>query len=167
MARKGFVSEVVGVDGIQKALDSFASEFAEFDLQPADPVGRFDRLVGKKITLLKGDYFELDELVAGGRVDAVFDRASLVAIDPSLRESYINTMGNLIAPGGKILLVTIERKSGTGEYDSGPPFSIPEEEVRRLYEGQPWVDKVTFVPGDEGRNKGTAMVSHFFLIQAK
>jgi hypothetical protein len=44
---------------------------------------------GKKITLLTGDFFDLDETVTGGRFEAIVDRASLVAIQPTLREAYV------------------------------------------------------------------------------
>jgi hypothetical protein len=41
---------------------------------------------GKKTTILLGDFFLLDAAAAGGPVDRVWDRGSLVAIEPSLRE---------------------------------------------------------------------------------
>ncbi|GKY92795.1 hypothetical protein MPSEU_000249200 [Mayamaea pseudoterrestris] len=165
-AKQDFVQEVVGVDGIQKALDAFAAEHADLNLQPAEPIGQYDQLKGEKITLLRGDFFEMDEADTSGRFDVIFDRASMVAIEPSLREDYLKTIGRLLAPGGKILLVTIERTSGTDEDKGGPPFSIPEAEVRRLYEAQTWVDSVSILPGNEARNEGSTNVSHFFLIQA-
>jgi thiopurine S-methyltransferase len=148
-AKQNFVHEVVGVDGIQKALDVFAQEHAELNLQPAEAVGQYDRLSGNKITLLKGDFFELDEATTNGRFDAIFDRGSMVAIQPALREDYVQTISRLMAPGGRILLVTIERRSGTEEDKTGPPFSISEAEVRQLYEGQTWVESVSLLPGEE------------------
>lgn len=46
-----------------------------------------------------------------------------------------------------MLLVTLDkRKTSTGEAKmDGPPFSINEEEVRRLYVSQPWVESVTLL----------------------
>ena len=168
--KQDFVQEVVGVDGIQKSLDTFAQEQLQLEIKPADSaVGPYRRMTGNKITLLKGDFFELDDTISGGRFDAIFDRASLVAIEPRLREDYVNTMSRLLAPGGRILLVTIERTSGTQDAKLGPPFSVPEDEVRRLYESQTWVESVTFLDRDEEdpRNKDRAMVNLSFLIQAK
>jgi thiopurine S-methyltransferase len=124
---------------------------------------------GKKITLLTGDFFDLDETVTGGRFEAIVDRASLVAIQPTLREVYVQIMSKVIKAGGNILLVTIERRSGTDADMSGPPFSVPEAEVRRLYENQDWVESVTLLEdqGEMARNEGTTMASLYFLIQAK
>ncbi len=54
-------------------------------------------------------------------------RASLVAIEPSLRERYVKLMGELVPRGGRVLLVTISYDSKKA---SGPPFSVPPEEVQ-------------------------------------
>jgi thiopurine S-methyltransferase len=76
----------------------------------------------------------------------------------------------LLRPGGKILLVTIERNSGDAVLDqSGPPFSVPEAEVRRLYEGQEWVESVSLLDdaGEFKRNAGTGMTSLYFCIKGQ
>ncbi len=55
-------------------------------------------------------------------------------------------MGKVIKPGGSILLMTLDRRSGTEEArKSGPPFSVDEKEVRRLYEHLDWVEEVKLV----------------------
>jgi thiopurine S-methyltransferase len=170
-AKADAVSEVVGVDGVRKALEEFAQEHTDLKLAPLeDQTDEYERLVGEKIALLKGDFFHLDEKVTNGRFDAIFDRASIVAIDPSLREEYVNVLSRLIQPGGRILLVVIERKTGTDFDMQGPPFSVPETEVRRLYENQSWVESVTLIEeeGEKGRNTpGSGMNSLYFIIQTK
>merc|ERR1712107_888726 len=98
---------------------------------------------GKKIDLIVGDFFTPDENLLEP-VDVVWDRASLVAIDPSLREDYVRVIRSWLKPGGKILLSTTDRREGTAEaVAAGPPFSVSEAEVRRLYEGNEWVESVT------------------------
>ena len=126
----------------------------------------FEHWVGKKISLHVGDFFSLKTtdssssssllLLGGGDgsskskekdkkelFDAVFDRGSLVAIDPHMRKEYISIIGNLIAPGGRILLVTLE-KQGTEEdaIKKGPPYSISEENVQTLFQFSDWVDTI-------------------------
>ena len=104
----------------------------------------------------------------------------MVAIDPSLREDYVTTISRNIKPGGKILLVTVEKRTGEEEaMKKGPPFSIPESEVRKLYEGQDWVESVTLLeeidefeaqPDMKERFVGegvTSMYELYFLIQTK
>ena len=135
---------------------------------------------GDSIKLIRGDYFAFDETKAGRRFDAVFDRASLVAIEPSKRDEYVDIMGELVQPGGKILLVTIEKRAGDDEAcQAGPPYSISETDVRKLYEGQDWVESVEMLdeydefqldPGgvDRWLKKGvSAMYELAFLVTAK
>lgn len=76
--------------------------------------------------------------------DSIYDRASMIAIDPSLRNEYATHMGELLTPGGVMLLVTLERRkvSNDAAKSDGPPFSISEKEVRQLYESQKWVETV-------------------------
>ncbi len=79
--------------------------------------------------------------------DTIYDRASLVAIQPTLRQNYVTLMGELLRPGGNILLVTLDRRVTTTDAArmDGPPFSVDEEEVRQLYETQSWVESVTLL----------------------
>lgn len=183
LASQETTAQVVGVDGIRKALDEFAEEHTELSIQPDEEKSTdatFDRLSGNKISLLKGDFFALNETYTGGKFDIVWDRASMVAIQPVLREEYVKTISKNIKPGGKILLVTIEKRTGTDEaIAKGPPFSIAESDVRKLYEGQDWVESVTLLeevdefvadPSMKERFVGegvTSMYELYFLIQAK
>jgi len=168
LAASPAVAQVVGVDGIRKALETFAAEQPQLQIVPVsdnNEDSKYQRLTGTKIELLHGDFFDLDSEATGGRFDVIFDRASLIAIDPSLRKDYVRLIGSLLRPGGKILLVVLTKDDD----DSGPPFSVPESAVRDLYEGQPWVERVTLLEnrGETTRNAGTDTTSLYFLIQAK
>ena len=135
--------QVVGVDGIRKALETFTKEHPSLEIEPVSPCDKFERFKGKDIELLKGDFFDLDETTTGGRFDAIWDRASIIAIQPELRELYVETISKVLKPGGTLLLSALERRTGTEEgINAGPPFSVSEKEVRRLYESQDWVESV-------------------------
>eukprot|EP00980_Cylindrotheca_fusiformis_P024281 scaffold11700_cov169-Cylindrotheca_fusiformis.AAC.3 len=136
--------EVVGVEGIQIALEEFAEEQPDLQIVRAqDKNDGFTRFVGKKITLLKGDFFELTTEHTDGTFDVIYDRASMVAIQPALLSDYVDIMGRLLAKGGKILLVVWDRRGTAEAVKKGPPFSVPEATVRELYEGLDWVESVT------------------------
>lgn len=145
------VSEVVGIDGIRKALDEFSTENPNLQIEEEQSTTHHqqqqravEKLSGNGIALLRGDLFDLDDDMTDGKFDCIFDRASLVAIRPELRERYVETMGKLMKPGGTILLVTFDRRDGTDDaMKAGPPYSVDEREVRRLYEGLDWVASVT------------------------
>ena len=58
----------------------------------------------------------------------------------------MDILGKLLKPGGVILLATFDRREGTDESKkNGPPFSVNEKEVRRLYENLDWVESVTVI----------------------
>ena len=55
------------------------------------------------------------------------DRGGLVAVNPTDRPKYAANLKELLAPGGKLLLVAVEH-----EPSFGPPHSLSEAEVRAL-----------------------------------
>jgi thiopurine S-methyltransferase len=82
------------------------------------------------LTLYCGDVFAVTAAHLSG-VSAVYDRAALVALPGALRQRYVSHLGALLMPGTVGLLVALER---TVAVDAGPPFSVPEQDVRALYE---------------------------------
>jgi thiopurine S-methyltransferase len=169
LASQVVVSEVVGIDGIQQALDEYAEENKQLNIKKVDPAGQFDRLQGDKVTLLQGDFFHLSESDTGGRFDAIYDRGSMVAIDPSLRADYVNILSGLIKPGGRILLVAIVRRTGTDEDKTGPPFSVTEEDVRELYGKLDWVESIESLDKDDEKDRDPTDTRPVYVynIQAK
>ena len=170
--------EVVGVEAIQMALEEFAMENPDLNVtQIPGMKDGFIRFEGDKIVLLKGDFFTLDETNAGGRMDAIWDRGSMVAIPVEMREDYVKILGKLMAPGGKMLLVSLERRGEEEAMKNGPPFSMTEEVVRGLFESQDWVESMTMLqqtdqlqtnPEDRERYQGLdQLLESVFLIQAR
>lgn len=169
--------EVIGVEAIQIALEDFSTEHPNLNIKMTDTKDGYVRFEGDQIVLLKGDFFSLDEEKTGGKMDAIWDRASMVAIPVEMREEYVQVMGKLISPGGRILLVTLERRGEEDAMKNGPPFSLPEDIVRGLYENQDWVESMIMIqqtdhfekhPEDRERFAGlTQLMETVFLIQAK
>lgn len=84
------------------------------------------------ITILCGDYFALDAAVTG-RLDACYDRAALVALPPALRRRYMERQALLLPAGAPVLLIGLDYPQ---EEMEGPPFSVPQAEVRDLAAGR-------------------------------
>lgn len=82
------------------------------------------------ITLWCGDFFRLPQEV-WSTVTGVYDRAALIALPPQMREAYVAEMNNRSSSRLEILLITIEYPEGSLK---GPPFSVPKDEVIRMYE---------------------------------
>ncbi|NEX22242.1 thiopurine S-methyltransferase [Thiorhodococcus mannitoliphagus] len=119
--------QVVGVEISQLAVEEL---FAEHRLTPSiTRAGRFQRYQVDELSVLCGDFFDLEPGDLG-QVDAVFDRASLIALPPAMRARYAARMQSLFPQGMETLLITLS-------YDqaemSGPPFSVHRSEVETLY----------------------------------
>lgn len=115
--------QVIGVEGSSLAIADFIQENGgEWSRQRQGP---FISHSTPGITLLEGDFFELDAQVLDGVV-AVYDRAAMVAFPPVLRRRYQDHMAQLLPPATQVLLVTME-------YDpqamAGPPFAVMFDEV--------------------------------------
>lgn len=124
--------EVIGVELSPLAVKAF---FADNGL-PATTrqQGKFSVSEMDGLRILCGDFFELtaDDLAG---VNAVYDRASLVALPPEMRAAYASHMQDLLAPGTKTLLVAFDYPQ---HEMPGPPFSVQSAEVQTLYSS--WCD---------------------------
>ena len=121
---------VLGVELSEKAVRAF---FAENDLAHERRVdGPFERFSGigeaAGIELLVGDFFDLDAARLAG-AGALYDRASLIAMDDALRPRYARHLGAVLSGGCTGLVIAID-------YDpsrmKGPPFAVPDAEVHDL-----------------------------------
>ena len=118
---------VVGNEISQLAVEAF---FAENRLTPEtrQETG-FTRWSCDRIEILCGDFFGLTP--AGiGRIDALYDRAALIALTPSQRVRYATRIMQLLAPQTPGLLVTLDYAQ---EKMPGPPFAVSPAEVSSLY----------------------------------
>ena len=91
---------------------------------------KFDRYEADGIRILCGDFFDLskDDLA---KTSAVYDRASLIALPPEMRERYARRLLNILPPATQILLITLNYPQQEME---GPPFSVSAGEVEALYQ---------------------------------
>lgn len=119
---------VIGVEISQAGVDAF---FAEHGLTPVvTETPPFRRYQVDQLTVLLGDFFDLTPEHLDG-VDAVFDRASLIALPPGMRALYARQLQQLLPRPVNSLLITLDYDQ---ERMSGPPFSVGHEEVRHLFE---------------------------------
>lgn len=118
------------VRGVELSSSAIKSFFLEQELEPAleegDPF-RVYRSLGYE--LLEGDLFDLEEAHLKD-IHAVYDRASLIALDPETRKRYVAQFKKHLRSGTQYFLITLE-------YDqcvmTGPPFSVTEAEVQQLF----------------------------------
>lgn len=121
--------EVVGVELVEEAVRAF---FAEHAMDPTvSRDGELVRYQAGSVTIFAGDVFATTAAITGP-IDALYDRAALVALPAELRARYAAHLRGLVTPGARELLVTFEYPQDRMQ---GPPFSVVESEVRSLYAG--------------------------------
>lgn len=115
---------VAGAELSQSAVEQLFSELGE---QPTvAKAGELTRLSAPNIDIFVGDIFALSaELL--GPVDAVYDRAALVALPAEMRVRYAAHLRALTA-GVPQLLISFEYDQAAMD---GPPFSVPGAEIRQ------------------------------------
>ncbi len=120
--------DVTGVELSEVAARAFFEESGiPFDIERS---GGQTRFIGseKTITIVCGDYFEFSEQP----FDALYDRASLVALPHQQRPHYIEHTKTLLKPDATVLLVTLEYDQSLAD---GPPFSVMANEVESYWPG--------------------------------
>jgi thiopurine S-methyltransferase len=122
--------EVIGSELSPIAINAL---FADLKQNPCiSQSGPFRVHTGDRLTVFEGDALALTSELMGGTVDAIYDRGSLVAVDPrSQRAELVESFRRVLrSPGGKLLQVVFT-------YDpskmNGPPWSISEADIKRLY----------------------------------
>ncbi len=125
LAGEGF--RVLGVEVSPIAVAAF---FADNGLRPTSTEDtRFIRRQADEITLIEGDFFALARADVAP-LDAVYDRASLIALPPEMRQKYAKQMAALLPSGVPVLLITLDYPQSQMD---GPPFSVGAAEVERLF----------------------------------
>jgi len=120
---------VVGVELSQLAVDAF---FSEQSIQPDRQANdKFQLYTSNQLEIWCGDIFDFPDSQLE-MIQAVYDRAALVALPSDMRKAYIQKLLEGLPNKTRWLLVTLE-------YDEnlmhGPPFSVSQNEVQEYFEG--------------------------------
>ena len=124
LTKKGF--QVIAVEISELAVEAFFQENQlSFNRQQHDG---YSVWVADGIRIICGDFFSLNKNDIG-QVDAVYDRAALIALPGDMRRDYVD---QLLALTGQVnmLLITLEYPQNQMQ---GPPFCVTEKEVTELY----------------------------------
>lgn len=118
--------QVEGVELSELAVRAFFEEQGIVPQRSAQ--GDWQVWQSDNLRLWCGDFFNLRPGHLG-RIDAVYDRAALIALPEAMRRQYADHLQSLV---GSVphLLVTLEYPQGQM---SGPPFSVEQSEVEALY----------------------------------
>ncbi|MGD1929238.1 MAG: thiopurine S-methyltransferase [Leptolyngbyaceae cyanobacterium] len=117
---------VAGAELIEIAIQQL---FVELDVTPQIvEMGKVKHYSAENIDIFVGDIFQVSSEMLGS-VDAIYDRAALVALPAAVRDRYTAHLRHITDQAPQLLV--------TYEYDqtlmSGPPFSISSAEVQHHY----------------------------------
>ncbi|MEL6231154.1 MAG: thiopurine S-methyltransferase [Cyanobacteria bacterium J06627_3] len=121
---KGY--RVVGAELADMAIEQL---FMELGVEPATlEMGDVKHYSATGIDIFVGNIFDMSSKMLGA-VDAIYDRAALVALPKAMRNRYTAHLTEVTDKAPQ-LLVTYEYDQSLME---GPPFSISREEVNQHY----------------------------------
>ena len=121
--------KVIGVEISSIAAEQFFTENnLSFSISKVDGFKLYE---GDGIRIYCGDYFDL-KCIHLKEVKAVYDRASLIALDEELRQKYAKHLSDIISLDVRMLLLTLNYPQ---HQRSGPPFAVSKSEVDKLFRG--------------------------------
>lgn len=134
---------VIGVELSEMACEAFFQENQiEYRIEKLDS---FNVYRSKSIDIFCGDFFQLQSKHVTD-VTFVFDRAALIALPPELRQRYTSHLKSIFQGRlPQILLIVIAYKQ---EEMKGPPFSVPDSEVKSLYQPQFKIETLSEEPDE-------------------
>jgi thiopurine S-methyltransferase len=130
------------VAGAELSPLAVAQFFEELGVTPSvREAGKLKVYEAKGIEIFAGDLFDLTPAILGP-IDAIYDRASMVALPPTMRERYT---AQLLALGHGVPQLLITYTYDTALMD-GPPFSIPGAEIEAHYGSQYKIVELSSAP---------------------
>ncbi len=119
---------VIGAELVEGAVEQL---FQELGVEPKrSDLSEVRRYSAAHLDIFVGDVFSVSGEMLGS-VDAVYDRAALIALAEPVRERYAAHLTEITRSAPQLLI--------TYEFDQrlfeGPPFSVSKEEVERRYRG--------------------------------
>ncbi len=116
-------------------------------------------MAGQIITLWVADIFALgaDDI---GHIDAIYDRAALIALPPDVRPKYSEHIRQ-ITPNAPQLLITLDYDQNQKD---GPPFSVSLEQVERYYSNHYQVTELESNPSMLNANAALSVSEQVWLL---
>jgi len=117
------------VAGAELSAQAINDLFKELGLAPnISKVGNLTRYNADNIDIWVGDIFDVSAEYLGS-VNAIYDRAALVALPADMRKQYVAHLMQITGAAPQLLISYVYDQSKI----DGPPFSVNEDEVRRHY----------------------------------
>ena len=152
--------QVAGAELSQLAVEQL---FADLGVEPnITAVDSLSRYSANNIDIFVGDIFGLSGNLLG-QIDAIYDRAALVAFPEPMRDRYAVHLVDITDHAPQLLI--------SYEYDqrllNGPPFSISDDEVIRRYQESYNLKLLAKVEVEGGLKGRCAATENVWLLNRK
>lgn len=125
------LSQGFRIAGAELSLKAIQELFQELHVEPEVSTCReFTVYSAQNIDIFVGNIFDLDSELLGN-VDAVYDRAAVVAMRKEMRPKYVKHIIDITKQKPQILI----NLQYNQKLMDGPPFCVMDEEIKSLYEG--------------------------------
>ena len=150
--------KVIGAELIESAVEQL---FMEMQVKPEiHEIEKFKYFSAENVVVFVGDILELNSKLMGN-IDAIYDRAALVALPQEVRVRYASHMLNITQNASQLLI--------TFDYDqslmSGPPFSVNRAEVFNLYGEDYQIDSLEIADVKGGLKGIYAATEHIWHLK--
>ena len=160
--------DVVGIELVESAVKAF---FAEQNITPTitELTSTADRstlkryqgqLAGQTITLWAADIFALS-ITDISDIDAVYDRAALIALPANMRADYSRHIVKL-SNNAPQLLITLNYDQSKKD---GPPFSITQQQLHQYYSADYKIVKLASKSSTLNATSEILVTEHVWLLK--
>lgn len=119
---------VCGVELCTKAVvDFFVENKLDYEVEKFEDHEVYYETKKKKIKIYRGSILTTP---ISEKFELIYDRAALVAMNPTDRKDYSEKLKSLSKPSGQMLLIALLRE----ENRQGPPHHTSHEDVKQLYQ---------------------------------
>lgn len=149
------------VSGAELSKLAIEQLFIELGVEPnITKCGNSTHYSAKNIDMFVGDIFDLYSDVLGS-VDAIYDRAALVALPEEMRKRYTKHILEITGAADQLLI--------TFEYDQslmdGPPFSLNSDKINKYYKDAYNLTLLESIPVSGGLKGICAATESIWLLQ--
>ncbi len=163
LAAQGY--DVVGVELVEFAVQEF---FAEHNISPSvhqladNPaiICHQGKLLGQKVELWVADIFAL-KAEDIGKVDAIYDKAALIALPADMRPNYSEQIRK-ISDNAPQLIITLNYDQSKKK---GPPFSVSHHQVQQYYGSHYQVTELVSEPASIGSMPELTVTEQVWLLR--
>ena len=135
-----------GLGDDAEALQAAGFQVSAFDISPTAIAWCRQRFPDSAVNYFLGDLFALDPSL-NQAFDLVFESRNIQALPLSVRSQVIKSIGQLVAVGGTLLVIT--RVRDTEAQPDGPPWALSEKELAQFEElGLQEIRRDSFFEGD-------------------